>query len=172
MRLWVQYVSFRTWDSKVETSESVEKRRDPGMLGERSGNPGAAKGSISVLKTDCPHESTKSSGGWISRGSAHSTETETGSRADFAVRGGASISPVWRGRTGDGGSSTGVAAFFGLSPITEAMELNFLEPDSLLLWVDDCCLLLRRQVRKGKRRKRGNTVRRRGFYKNRRARPP
>jgi hypothetical protein len=48
---------------------------------------------------------------------------------------------VWRGRTGDGGSSTGVETFFGLSPMTEAMELNFLEPESLLLCVDDCCLL-------------------------------
>jgi hypothetical protein len=24
--------------------------------------------------------------------------------------------------------------------MTEAMVLNFLEPDSLLLWADDCCL--------------------------------
>jgi hypothetical protein len=62
---------------------------------------------------------------------------------------------VWRGRTGDGGSSTAVETFFGLSPITEAMELNFLEPESLLLCVDDCCLLLRREVRKGKRGKEG-----------------
>ena len=43
--------------------------------------------------------------------------------------------------------------------MTEANVLNFLEPESLLLWVDDCCLLLgKRQVRKGKGgKKKGET---------------
>ncbi len=30
--------------------------------------------------------------------------------------------------------------------MTEAMVLNFLEPESLLLWVGDCCLLLREEM--------------------------
>ncbi len=38
---------------------------------------------------------------------------------------------------GDVGSSAGVRTFLGLSPMAEAIVLNFLEPESLFPWAGD-----------------------------------
>jgi hypothetical protein len=54
IRSWVWGASRWRWGSKTETSENVEKRRESETLGMPSENfAAAAKGSRSVLKTDC-----------------------------------------------------------------------------------------------------------------------